>query len=146
MIMANLTRLEAQDTRDSVLTTGLNSLASGSATAASSAVDNTTTRYQLCDDEMVLGSINPSGSPYVEIHFLKEIVSDGSTTFEDRTLGTLVGIIPVTTGSSAKNGSVKRVPLPDGDFKVVAVNQTGQTLAASGNSMYLHRFGENLIG
>lgn len=114
------------------LTTGLNSLATGS-TATSSACSNdaSTELDLLADVELVLGSITPSGTPYCELYLLTSI---DNANYADAN-GELVGIFPITTGASAKRATLRDIPVPNRDHKWLLKNSTGQTLAASANTM-----------
>ena len=136
--MANTTKLIAGVAYTSLITTGLNSLADATATSASTAIDNTTNLNLLMDISLMLGSINPSGTPYIEIRKL-ELAGDGST-YDDSVLGAWIGRIDVTTGSSAKVGSLIGVPLTLGQFKLIAINRTGVSLAASANTLYYRTY------
>lgn len=129
------------------LTTGLDSLASGSATAASTAIDNSTNLDMFADFSAILGSINPSGTPYLELHLLPRL-GDAST-YADRSTSTLAGQLVVTTGSSAKSGMFVSfnggpIIIPPGLFKVQVVNQTGVSLAASGNTVSYRAYGQTV--
>lgn len=139
--MANTTKLIAGVAYTSIITTGLNSLADGAAAAASSAIDNTSNLNLLMDLSIVLGSINPSGTPYIEFRKI-ELGGDG-TNYDDSTLASWIGRIGLTTGSSAKYGSLIGVPLTLGQFKLIPINRTGVTLAASGNTLYYRTYSLN---
>jgi hypothetical protein len=136
--MANKNLLIAGVAYTSLITTGLNSLADATATAASSAINNTTNLNTVMDIAIMLGSFNPSGSPYIEIRKL-ELNGDGST-YDDSTTSSIIGAIAVATGSSAKVGTLIGVPLTLGQFKIIAVNRTGTTLAASANTLYYRTY------
>lgn len=142
--MANKNLLVAGVAYTSLITTGLNSLADAAATSASSAVDNTTNLNLYADFGLMLGSINPSGSPYLELRML-ELNGDGST-YDDSTISAMIGNIAVTTGSSAKVGTLKRVPITLGQFKIIVINRTGVTLAASANTLYYRTYSEQNNG
>ena len=142
--MANKNLLVAGVAYTSLITTGLNSLADGSSTSASSAVDNTTNLNLYADFGLMLGSINPSGAPYLELRLL-ELNGDGST-YDDDSAGATVGSFLITTGSSAKVATLKRVLLAPGQFKAVIVNRTGVSLAGSSNTLYYRTYSEQNNG
>lgn len=142
--MANKNLLVAGVAYTSLITTGLDSLTDGSATTASTAVDNSTNLNLFADFGLMLGSFNPSGSPFLELRML-ERNGDGST-YDDSTAGAWIGNIPVTTGSSAKVGTLKRIPLSVGLFKIIVINRTGATLAASSNTLYYRTYSEQNNG
>lgn len=130
----------------SALTTALNSLTNGSVSALSSAIANGTSLDMLMDIGLMLGSINPSGAPYVEIHAAR-LNGDG-TTYDNVFAGgpTLIGLLGVSTGSSAKVGSLIGIQIPPGSFELAVVNQTGVTFAASANTLYYRLYSVNLNG
>lgn len=142
--MANKNLLVAGVAYTSLVTTGLDSLTDGSSTAASSAVDNTANLNLYADFGLMLGSINPSGAPYLELRLL-ELNGDGST-YDDNSAGACVGAFQVTTGSSAKVATLKRVLLTLGQFKAIVVNRTGVTLAATANTLYYRTYSEQNNG
>lgn len=125
----------------SLLTTGLNSLASN-ALALSSAFDNTQGQagdgYTLCDLELVVtyGSA-PGANTGVSIWFLG---SQDGTNYEDGDASTTPArmpdvVIPVLATTNAQR-IVRRVVLPWGKLKALAKNDnTGQAMAASGNTL-----------
>lgn len=142
--MANKNLLVAGVAYTSLITTGLNSLADGSSTSASAAVDNTAALNLYADFGLMLGSVNPSGAPYLELRLL-ELNGDGST-YDDNAAGACVGTFIVTTGSSAKVATLRRVLLTLGQFKAIVVNRTGVTLAASANTLYYRTYSEQNNG
>ena len=119
-----------------VLTTELQSLADGTASAASSAIDNSSNLYGFADVSLVIGNAasdpTSTGARW-EIHLLPRL-ADGST-YADITASTRVGTIIVTTGDSVKNGMLSRVPIPPGFFKWAATNRMGVTSHSSGHTM-----------
>lgn len=142
--MANLAKWGSAEAWASPITTNLNSLVTGSSTGLSGNVANNTDLYQYVDASLVLGSINPSGSPYLELH-LCALTGDG-TNYADVTAGTQIGTFRVTTGSTAKYAFINGLWIPFHDYKWAIVNQTGVTLASSGNTFYTSRAYINLNG
>jgi len=139
VIQANI---DTAFTADSTLNNALSSIASGSS-AAGAVISNQTNLALLCEYSIQLGSINPSGAPYLEVHLCR-LLGDGST-YEDVVASNIVSNMAITTGSSAKNGAVQ-FEIPPGNFNVVVVNQTGVTLASGGNSTYYRLSGYNVNG
>lgn len=142
--MASIGKYNIDTAFTSFVTTGLNSLTTGSATASSSAITNGTSLALLMDISLNLGSFNPSGTPYLEIHLLP-LSGDGST-YADQSAQTLVATIQVTTGASAKVAVAIGIPVQPGDFKLQVKNVTGATLAASANTGYYRLYDYNLNG
>ncbi len=124
--------------------TDLDSKTTTTAIALGAAITNSSGLDLLMDLSLILGSVNPSGSPYWEVHLCK--LDSGGSNYEDRSGQTQLGIIAVTTGSTAKTAGMNGVPIPAGDFKLQLVNQMGVTSAASGNSFKYRTYSMNLNG
>jgi hypothetical protein len=122
----------------------LNSQTDGTVCLATSDVNNATDRDMLLEVELVLGSINPTGAPFVELH-VRPRLSDGST-FADCYAGgpTMVSAMRVTTGSSVKNllwaPPTHLIFIRPGISRLAIVNRTGQTFAGSGNALRHRRY------
>lgn len=142
--MANKNLLVAGVAYASCLTTELNSLADATFSALGSAIVNSSNLNLYADFSIVLASLNPTGSPFLEIH-LAELGGDGSN-YDDLSNGTWVGNIVVTTGSSAKYGTLKRVPLTLGSFKPALKPRCNVSLASSGSTLYYRTYSEQNNG
>lgn len=142
--MANKNLFVAGVAYASVLTTELNSLADATFSSLGSALVNSTNLNLYADFSIVLASLNPTGSPFIEIH-MAELGGDG-TNYDDLSDGTWVGNIRVTTGSSAKYGSLKRVPLTIGQWKPAIKNRTNVSLASSSSILYARFYAEQNNG
>jgi len=142
--MASVGKYNIDTAFTSFSTTALNSLTTGSLATVSSAITNGTGLALLMDISLNLGSFNPSGTPYLEIHLLP-LSGDGST-YADQSANTLVATLQVTTGSSAKVAVACGIPVQPGDFKLQIKNVTGSTLAASSNTAYYRLYDYNLNG
>lgn len=135
----------ASESITTALSTGLNSLSDGSLSALSSAIDNSADLYQYMAVELSLASINPSGTPFVEVYLFKSI--DG-TTYEDgsATLSQcLIVALPVTTGSSAKESYAANILIPPFKFKLAVRNRTGVAFGASGSTLSYGRYNEQQV-
>lgn len=135
--MANLIKYNVDTawTSDSTFVTNINSLTNTS-TAVGSAITNGTNLAMILELGFILGSITPTGSPYVEIHVVP-LLGDG-TTYADFAAGgpTLRASLSMSTAAAAKNLYSGQIIIPPGTFKGGLVNETGVTLAASGNSAW----------
>ena len=149
--MSNIGKWNAPSGPTSLLTTELNSLASGSATAASSAIANQTNLDMYADLWLHLASFSPGTNPYVVVYILEAI--DGST-YPSATASVLrnqasqvLCTIPLdTTAATAQDVVVRNVLIPPGSFKVVLDNQSGAALASSGNTLKMNTYDLNLNG
>lgn len=133
----------------SVLTTELNSLGNNTASSASSAIANQTNLDIFVDVEVNLGSLSPSAGAYVAIYVLLAVDGSNYPAQSDAdlrlTASQLLCVIPVgTTASTAQRVAARNILLPPGSFKVKLDNQTGVSLAASGNTVKFNAYDYNL--
>ena len=129
-------------TKVTALTTELNSLASGSASAASGALGGDTTDAEIEGDWIVLtgGSITPGTGARCDIYLIR--AADG-TNYEDATTGAseslppdaCIGSAVPTSGAGTKRFVLRDQRLPPGLFKVILQNELGVSLPASGNTL-----------
>jgi hypothetical protein len=125
-----------------VLTTELNSLATGSAASASSAQGADATAADLLLDFELLtgGSITPGTNPRADLYLIR--AADG-TNYEDSTTGAseslppdaFVGSFVPTSGAGTKRMVLRDRPAPPGLWKAIVLNELGVSLAASGNTL-----------
>lgn len=126
------------------LSTELNSLADNGFCALSSEVDNSSTKYMMCDVEVYLASLTAgtTGDEAVEVYIVPSV--DGSN-YPDWTTGTsdaqennqyYVGSVTIKqSGAATKRGVMRNVALPNGTFKWAVRNRVNSALAASGNTL-----------
>lgn len=126
-----------------LLSTELNALASGSRTNASSAVDNdnASNRYLFAAFELaVTFSSTPLSGKTVDLYILPSIdgtnYADGSSSVNPSS-AQYAGSFPVRAVATAQRLLLYNVALPPTDFKVLLINNAGQTMAASGNTLKL---------
>lgn len=118
----------------SSLTTELNALANGSASTASTAIDNTTALDLYDDLTLTLstqGSSRSAGA-IVSVYLIPAL--DGTN--YDATLAAtaeLVAVFTLDASTTARQLTRRDVPIPPGLFKYFAVNGTGQAFGATGN-------------
>lgn len=136
----------AQGTNTTLLSTELNSLANNTFSSASSALNNVFATsnlngYLQADIELVLAAYTgtPTAGSSINGWFILSI--DG-TNYETATSAIARApdfIIPVdATASGPLRRTIQRVPIPVGNFKVMASNNgLGLTLAASGNTIIM---------
>jgi hypothetical protein len=135
---------EGSPTWTSLTISGLNSLADGSVAVSSTTVTNGTGADFYMDVSLFLGSFNPSGAPFIELH-LVPLMHDG-TTYPDVLAGgpTVIATAQVATGASTKEviWTPPRYALliPPGTFQVGIGNRTGTAFAASGNALQVRPY------
>lgn len=129
-----------------VLTTELNSLTNNSVCAVSAAQDNDTagTRDLYAQAEIYIATqgTNRGAGAYVALYLIPELdgTNYGATT--DECLDNyFVGAASLDDAAlAARYLVIDRVRLPVGDFKAALKNGTGQTLAASGNTVKVRAY------
>lgn len=138
--MTGLLKFNQPATYDAAIGSGANSLANGSS-VLSSAIANGTDYLPFGDFSLILASLNPTGSPFVEIHICPLL--DDATNYADLSDATWIGNINIKTGSAAKYAMLKGMDLIPGDFKVGLKNASNVSFGASGNTLKLRRYALN---
>lgn len=134
-----------------VLTTELNSLASGSMSNASATYDNSSNLDLFCDLEIDLAALSPASGAYVAVYLLEAV--DG-TNFPAQsaadlrlTASQLLCNVPIgVAASTAQRVVVRGIQLPPAKVQFRLDNQTGAALAASGNTVKILTYDYNLNG
>lgn len=132
--MASTTH-RAYATFTSILTTQFNSLAVGSATAASSVIDNTSGLELYLDGSLFIATMGVARSSGGSVSVYIMHALDG-TNYDDLLDETaeILRTYPLDASTTARRVTRRDFPCPPGLFKLFAVNNTGQTLAATGNT------------
>jgi hypothetical protein len=127
----------------SLMTTELNSIASGNAILGGTAVSNQSALDIFCDFSLVLASAAFVAPNFMGI-YLYPLNDDGST-YGDSRFGSSaagpppsnysVGSIGIVAATQAQTGTLVRVVMPPGTWKPVLYNQGGVALASSGNTL-----------
>lgn len=134
---------EAPEAIATTLSTELNSLADGSYSNASSAIGNATGLYGWMLLELSLASLTPTAGGFVAVYLLPS--ADG-TNYEDGggstapPAGSFIASFDLSTSTGAKRRVRWNIPIPPLAFKLVALNKSGATLAASGNTLKYRRY------
>ena len=136
--MANLILWDANPSAETLLSTGLNSLANDGR-VLSAAIDNSTALKTVIDFEMYVaeqGSARSVGAS-VDIYLLTSV--DGTnypgSDAADPTINTMVGSFAFSAATAAERDVLKGVELGPGLHKIVVKNRTGQAFAATGNTL-----------
>lgn len=123
----------------------INSLASGSCAVSSTVLDNTTSLYTDGWVSVSLGSLaTGTGAPSLDFYMLP--LNQDGTTYGDGTASGSTAPAPAyyvgsitwnaSLASGTQVGQLKLVGIiPPAKFKLAAVNNTGNALAASGNTV-----------
>lgn len=143
--MATIGRKAYTQALTTILSTEFNSLASGSSTAASSAVDNSTNLDLYID---LLGQVTfgtaPTASGTLDVYLLPSL---DNTTFEDAKTGAspfvakamYLGAMELQAIVTAQAKTLTWGPLPQ-YFKLVVVNNSGTAFPASGSTLKYRTF------
>lgn len=136
--MSSTTTHAAYRGTTSVLTTGLNSLADQTMSAAGTAFDNHTNLDLLCDIQVTIatqGSARAAGAT-VEVYML---YSFDNSTFDGllRGVSALVAVVSLDAATTSRIRTIVDVPLSPGYIKFALFNNTGQALAASANTVII---------
>lgn len=135
-----IAKWSAYGTRSSNLAgTTLNSLANGSESTTVT-YDNSTNRDLYASIAIKLGSITPATGGSIT---LRVTIADGTDT-SDRIGGDLY-TIPLTSGASAKVNIIPMIRLYPTSLRFSIINNSGVTLNASGNELYVRPFNEDIV-
>jgi hypothetical protein len=138
----------APESTATALTTELNSLANGSYSNASSAIDNEADLYKFIDLEVVLASLTPTGSPYVAIYAVYSLdgphYADGGGATAPRN-SSLLAVLDTSTSTGAKRLVGGNYPLLPLKFKLVAQNGLGVSMASSSNTVRYRRHNGQVV-
>jgi hypothetical protein len=118
--------------------TAFNSLANNTESATVT-YDNSTNGSLYAAVTLKLGSITPSSGGSVS---LRVTISDG-TDVSDKIGGDLY-VMPLTSGASAKNIILPFVRLYPFSLRFSLVNNSGVSLASSGNEIYVSYYNEDI--
>lgn len=126
-----------------LLTTEMNSLANAAGTAVGPEINNST-GYQMGQLHLHLASAAFTAASYVKVLFIPSNDTAGSI-YPTTTAGAsvpvgnyLAGVIYIYPSTAAQDEFLPYVNIPLGKFKAILVNNTGVTLAASGNTLDLY--------
>jgi len=136
---------EAKASAETVMTTELNALASGGLAITATAISNDAAAELdlYADFRLYLatqGSARVSGAN-VTVWILPEV--DGTYPYGSASLEPqpelIVGSFSFDAAVTARYAVLKDVPLPPSDFHIVAKNNTGEALGATGNTIVIER-------
>lgn len=134
----------------SILTTELNSLTS-TGSAISGAIDNDADHDTLMDLELLITyGTNPTAGTVIEAYIVRTVdgtnYEDGSTTGPVLPQSGFVGGFVLRATTSAQRIIIPGITVPPRDFKVMVVARTtGQTAAATGNTLVGYFYGRQSV-
>lgn len=147
--MATTFKWVAPESLTSYLTTELNTLADSTSdttgfSAVGAEIANETDLYQYINLQLVLaaqGSARASGA-FVAVYI--NYAADG-TTYDDtsnKAFSELLCVFPLDAATTARTLTKTNLPIPPIDFKLLVLNDTGQALAGTGNTLKFRRHNE----
>jgi len=119
--------------------TALNSLANAGESSVVT-YDNSTNRDLYGVVTLKLGSITPATGGSITVRIT---LNDGTDTADK--IGGDLYVVPLTSGASAKVAVINMVRLYPLSLRFSVVNNSGVTLAASGNELYVRAFNEDIV-
>ena len=131
-----------------VMSTSLNSLADDS-NAVSSEIDNSGASDLYLFDEVewhnAIMTYAPDADSVIELYCVSlELDGTGYEDGEDGTIDppqvNLVGVFELRSVTTAQTHILRQIPTSPNKYKYVVINKTGQTLAASGNTLRVKPF------
>ena len=148
--MANIGKWNAP-TVTTVLSTGLNSLANNTISAASSTITNASNLDMYVDVEVNLASLSPTTGAYVSLYILEAVDGTNFPAQSDvdlrLTSSQLLCVIPIgTVAATAQRVVARNIIIPPGSFQIKLDNQAGVALNASGNTVKFNTYDINLNG
>jgi hypothetical protein len=117
------------------LSTDLNTLANGAASAVSSTIDNRTTLEVYADFELVLGTQSSRTAGAVVSLYITPSLDDTNFADVSSSSAESIGSFTLATGTAAQRVIIRNCDIPPGLFKVFVVNSSTQAFNASGNTV-----------
>lgn len=132
----------------SEITTGMNSLTNGSGVASSTVSNDASDELdRFADAELYVPSFGTAPTADLAINLYIRRALDGGTNFEDASgsrppRNGFVGSFPLANVTTAQRIALPGIILPPGDFQWYLVNNSGQTMASSGNILQVRYYTE----
>lgn len=135
-----------------LMSTELNSIASGNAILGGTAVTNQTALDIFCDFSLVLASAVFVAPNFIGLYLYP--LNDDASSYGDSRFGSsaagpppsnyAVGSIGIVAATQAQTGTLQRVVMPPGTWKPVLWNQGGVALASSGNTLKYRTYNRSI--
>ena len=147
--MATTFQWVAPEALTSYFTTELNSLADSTSdttgfSAAGAEIANETNLYQYINLELVVAAQGAARSAGAFVAVYINYAADG-TTYDDtsnKAFAELLAVFPLDAATTARRLTKTNIPIPPLDFKLLVLNDTGQALAATLNTLKYRRHNE----
>ena len=147
--MATTLKWVAPEALATALTTELNSLADSTTdttgfSAVSAEIANETDLYQYINLELVVATQGGARSAGAFVVVYINYSADG-TTYDDtsnKPIAALLAVFQLDAATTARRLTKVNIPIPPLDFKLLVLNDTGQALAATLNTLKYRRHNE----
>ena len=132
-------------------TTELNSLADSTSdttgfSAVGAEIANATSLNRFMALELVIAAQGSARSAGGFLAVYINFAADG-TNYDDtsnKALGEMIAYFPLDAATTARRITKRDIPIPPVDFKLLVLNDTGQALAASGNTLKYITYNETV--
>ena len=107
-------------------------------------IANETNLYQYINLELVIATQGAARSAGGFVTVYINYAADG-TTYDDtsnKAFTELLAVFPLDAATTARRLTKTNLPIPPIDFKMLVLNDTGQALAATGNTLKYRRHNE----
>lgn len=121
----------------------LDSLSDATLSGSFTIIDNTTSKHTHMTLAFTLGSLNPTGTPYMSIFGCK---SWDGTNYQDTpatggaNTNTLLGTIPFKTGTALKREALENIPILPCKYAIYVDNQLNVSTVGTGNSVDVYTY------
>ena len=147
--MATTFQWVAPEALTAYLGTELNTLADSTSdttwfSAVGAEIANETGLYQYIELELVIAAQGAARSAGAFVAVYINYAADG-TTYDDtsnKAFSELLAVFPLDAATTARRLTKANIPIPPLDFKLLVLNDTGQALAATLNTLKYRRHNE----
>ena len=147
--MATTFQWVAPEALTSYLTTELNTLADSTSdttgfSAVGAEIANETDLYQYINIQLVVAAQGAARSAGAFVAVYINYAADG-TTYDgtsNKAFAELLCVFPLDAATTARTLTKTNIPIPPIDFKLLVLNDTGQALAATLNTLKYRRHNE----
>lgn len=147
--MATTFQWIAPESLTSYFTTELNSLADSTSdttgfSAVGAEIANETNLYQYINLQLAVATQGSARSAGAFVAVYINYAADGSTYDDtsDKAFAELLAVFPLDAATTARTLTKTNIPIPPIDFKLLVLNDTGQALAATLNTLKYRRHNE----
>lgn len=139
--MTNITQWSTPESIQTGLAAELNSLATNTLSALGTAIPNNADKDTLVDIELLVTyGTNPVAGGYVALFIAPALDGSNYADAQREFVPHLLCTFPMRAVTTAQRITARGIMLPPFSFKFYLDNQSGQTMAASGNTVRFSRY------